>query len=97
MKSWILLGLFGMFAYAEEQEVVGPQPTMLDTTNFYELVVDKSTNKLHSDKPWFIKFYAPWCGHCKHLAPIWAELYESHSDINFAKVDCTDNLAKDLC
>jgi len=44
---------------------------------------------------WFVKFYAPWCGHCKTLAPIWEELDERLQENNpqdgiiVAKVDAT--------
>merc|ERR1712137_761586 len=43
---------------------------------------------------WFIKFYAPWCGHCKRLAPTWDSLAEV-ANFNVGKVDCTENGA--LC
>lgn len=38
---------------------------------------------------WFIEFYAPWCGHCQRLSPIWDEISSTLTSVNVAKVDAT--------
>jgi len=64
-----------------------------------EGVVDLKTDTFEGKTKagvWFIKFFTPWCGHCRKLAPTWEELgNKEQRNFNVAKVDCT--VEKDLC
>lgn len=45
---------------------------------------------------WFLKFYAPWCGHCKKLEPILDKAApKTKGKMAIGKIDCTKH--KDLC
>lgn len=81
-----------------ESNPVKENPIVLDINNYSELVFDQEQDKYISDKPWFVKFFAPWCGHCKRLAPTWEDLYSNNKDkVNVAHVDCTSEFGKPLC
>ncbi|XP_065844021.1 protein disulfide-isomerase A6-like [Oscarella lobularis] len=62
MKS--ILVLFSSFCLATS--LYSPSDDVIDLTpaNFQSRVVE-------SDDLWLVEFYAPWCGHCKSLAPEW--------------------------
>lgn len=47
----------------------------------------------------FVKFFAPWCGHCKRMKPAWdavMEEFSSSESIVVADVDCVE-AGKPLC
>jgi len=55
--------------------------------NFNDIVMDPTKDVL-------VEFYAPWCGHCKKLAPIYDELAKNlrhNKNLVIAKMDSTAN------
>lgn len=60
--------------YLGEQDAV----KVVVGNEFEKIVLDKS-------KDVFIEIYAPWCGHCKRLAPIWKQLGQVMEDYDGEK------------
>lgn len=79
--------LFAAVTYVKgESDVV-----ILDTGNF-EHLTQSSTGMTTGD--WMIEFYAPWCGHCKNLAPTYEEVAtQLKGEVNVAKVDASKERA----
>jgi len=56
---------------------------ILDSSNFDQIVLDNNKHVL-------VEFYAPWCGHCKKLAPTWeklANVFKNEDEVVIANID----------
>ena len=81
LKSFVLAGLTA---------VATAKSAVLDLIpdNFDKVVLKSGT-------PTLVEFFAPWCGHCKNLAPVYEDLgfaFEAAKDkVQIAKVDADAN------
>jgi len=75
------------------QDSVAPPPNpsglsialTADTLNQHISLVPSKEN----GAGWFVKFYAPWCSHCQHMAEAWKELArEMKGKLNIGEVNC---------
>ncbi|CAF4035415.1 unnamed protein product, partial [Rotaria magnacalcarata] len=82
-------------ASGDHEQYIKSQPVP-EQTDDVKVVVGKNFNDIVNDdtKDVLIEFYAPWCGHCKSLAPKYDELakkLKKETSIVIAKMDATEN------
>jgi thiol-disulfide isomerase/thioredoxin len=83
----LALTLIATFAYCAEAD-----PIATSSDKKPVVLTDKTLAEALKTYPkMFVKFYAPWCGHCKALAPKWKKLANNkaleEAGITIAKLD----------
>ncbi|THV07431.1 protein disulfide isomerase [Dendrothele bispora CBS 962.96] len=67
-------------------------------SNVIELTPETWDDFVGSGKPGLVEFYAPWCGHCKNLAPTYEQLADAYAHakekVYVAKIDA-DGVGKE--
>ncbi|KMT13995.1 hypothetical protein BVRB_4g078260 [Beta vulgaris subsp. vulgaris] len=87
---------FKNFLDGKIEEHIKSEPIPQENNEPVKVVVLKSLQDMvfSSGKEVFLEFYAPWCGHCKKLAPILDEValsYKKDTNVLIAKYDATAN------
>lgn len=86
LRSLLLAGLVTL-------STASSAPTY-DSSDVFDLIPDNFDKVVLSGKPALVEFFAPWCGHCKTLAPIYEQLghdfAHAKSRISIAKVNADD-------
>ena len=69
----------------KDDQTASKMDVEVDENGIYNLN-DLTFHDKISDGDYFIKFFAPWCGHCKKLAPVWTALAESVQNDKSVKI-----------
>jgi len=90
-QEWI-----DQFLSGELQPTIKSEEPPTDNSGPVKVVVAKTYDQivLDSTKDVLVEFYAPWCGHCKSLAPTFDEVGKELEDVSsvvVAKIDATNN------
>eukprot|EP01129_Flabellula_baltica_P007511 TRINITY_DN2931_c0_g2_i1.p1 TRINITY_DN2931_c0_g2~~TRINITY_DN2931_c0_g2_i1.p1 ORF type:complete len:203 (-),score=48.71 TRINITY_DN2931_c0_g2_i1:16-624(-) len=77
--SIVILLLLSLLCISQGKSVIE-----LNSENFYE-----NTNQ----GDWIVLFYAPWCGHCKSIAPVYRQLGEAldGTDVSIGQINAEEN------
>jgi len=91
VQSWVNQYIEGKLAPTVKSEPIpesNNEPVKIVVANNFNQIVGDTTKDV------LVEFYAPWCGHCKKIAPVWEELAKDLQHVPslvIAKIDATAN------
>jgi len=88
--AWLPTLVDGTYSVFEKSEPIPENNDGPVTT----IVAKNYRDYVNGEKYVFIKYYAPWCGHCKNLIPTWEQLgehFQGRDDVVIGKLDATAN------
>ncbi|XP_076636047.1 disulfide-isomerase A3 [Colletes latitarsis] len=99
MKSEFTIDAFEAFLKDLEEDVLEPymksEPIPEDNAGNVKVAVAQNFDEVvtNNNKDTLVEFYAPWCGHCKKLSPVFDELGDklANEDVEIVKFDATAN------
>ena len=78
--------------FSESSGIVKLTPNVLTIRNNMPFAIH---NDLQPKRPYFLVFYANWCGHCKTLSPIMEALAQKYRQMSMHKpvaaIDCAEH------
>ncbi|KAG2357198.1 thioredoxin-like protein [Suillus spraguei] len=80
----------------DENSMVQASPAEFNPSGDVISLTSETFDNFVAQAPTFVKFFAPWCGHCKKLAPVWVQVARRmQHKLNIAEVNCDE--FKSLC
>ena len=64
----------------------GADPVKVLTKESFAGHINRSNEDINQSSFTFVKFYAPWCGHCKALIPVWETIGKHYEQTDAGKL-----------
>ncbi len=93
LATLVLAIIFFCYSGKKDEGIKQPKPSRKEPQPPQQLLPPRQEAPPASGKV-LVMFFAPWCGHCKNMAPVWDEFtqnFDGYNGVQIIKIDGQEN------